>query len=479
VETPVLIVGAGPTGLLIAAELRRRGVAATLIDERDEPQQWDRATVVHPRTLELFASIGIEGAMLEHGVHQRGVRLFSAGELLVELDLGGSGARYGFNLNVSEEFTERVIAEHLAAQGGEVLRGRRLVGLEPGDEGGSLVATVEHEGGSERIRAERVVGCGGIHSNVRELSGIAYEGAAIQAPWAVFDVTLAGWPSEHDVNFAFFDERPLILTPLPGERWRAYLRPASPESDLVAEAAATVVAYHPEAELIEVENPRRFHCHQRIASAYRQDRVLLAGDAAHACSPGQGHGMNTGLGDAFNLAWKLALVCQGRAEEALLDSYEAERRPVAEAVVAGGDGFEEVMLLASAEERAARDREMRAHFADAAAARLDVVSEVELDISYAGSPIVAGEGAGDLAPGARLPADLQEHVRGEHTLLGLGVEVEPDAAAASFFDATVTLDPAAHGIEEPTVLAIRPDLHIGAVGPEAVTRYPALIRTGG
>jgi 2-polyprenyl-6-methoxyphenol hydroxylase-like FAD-dependent oxidoreductase len=477
-ETPVLIVGAGPTGLLIAAELRRRGVAATLVDERDEPQQWDRATVVHPRTLELFASVGIEGPLLEHGVHQRGVRLFSAGEQLAELDLGDSGARYGFNLNVSEEFTERVITAHLEAQGGEVLRGRRLVGLEPSGTGGGLVATVEHEGGSERVEAERVVGCGGIHSNVRELSGIAYEGAAIQAPWAVFDVTLAGWPHEHDINFAFFDERPLILTPLPGRRWRAYLRPATPESDLVAEAAATVAAYHPEVRLVEVENPRRFHCHQRVAAAYRQGPVLLAGDAAHACSPGQGHGMNTGLGDAFNLAWKLALVCGGRADETLLDSYEAERRPVAEAVVAGGDGFEEVMLLASAEERAARDQEMRAHFADAAAARLDVVSEVELDISYEGSPIVTGEAVGDLAPGARLPADLQEQVGGEHTLLQLGIEVELDAAASELFDTTVSLDPAAFGIAEPTVLAIRPDLHIGAVGPEAVRAYPTLIRTG-
>jgi 2-polyprenyl-6-methoxyphenol hydroxylase-like FAD-dependent oxidoreductase len=508
VETPVLVVGAGPTGLLTAAELRRRGVAATLIDERDEPQGWDRATIVHPRTLELLASLGLAEELLGIGVHQWGIRIFSDGELLGELDLADSGSRYGFNLNVSEEVTERILAEHLAAQGGEVIRGTRLVGLEQNGDG--AVATVEHRGGAtEEIRAGWVVGCGGLHSPARELSGIAFEGHEIAEPWAVFDLTLAGWASDPAVNYGFFDQLPVILTPLPGARWRAYMRPAAPDSDLVAEAAATIARYDPGTELVGVENPTRFHCHTKVAARYREGRVLLAGDAAHVCSPSQGHGMNTGLGDAFNLAWKLALVCEGRAEAALLDSYEAERRPVALTVTASGDRAEAAEFFTDAAARAERDRALRELFADPQTSHGEMVAEVELDIDYAGSPIVAGTvggaGAGDpLAPGARLPAALQEHVRGEHTLLLLAPDAEAVERAArlreelaagrdngELFEATVVLGPtelgdslgAELGLDLATALAVRPDLHVGlrddSLEAAAIRGYVELIRSAG
>ena len=499
-ETPVLVVGAGPTGLLTAAELRRRGIAATLIDERDEPQPWDRATIVHPRTMELFASLGLADEFLEIGVHQWGIRIFSAGELLGELDLAGSGARYGFNLNVSEEVTERILTAHLEAHGGEVTGRTRLVGLEQDGEG--AVATIERDGAREQIRAEWVIGCGGLHSPARELSGIPFEGHDIAEPWAVFDVTLAGWASDLDVNYGFFDELPVILTPLPGERWRAYMRPAAPDSDLVAEAAATIARYDPGAELVGVENPRRFHCHTKVAARYREGRVLLAGDAAHVCSPAQGHGMNSGLGDAFNLAWKLALVCQGRAEAALLDSYEAERRPVALAVTASGDAAEGAEWFADAPARAARDQTLRELFADPERSHGEAVAEVELDIDYAGSPIVAGDGASEpLAPGARLPSALQEHVGGEHTLVLLAADSDSLARGAvlreeviggggppaRLFEASVLLGPdelpsglrAESGIDGVTMLAVRPDLHIGlrtdSADITAIGRYVDLI----
>ena len=116
----MLIVGAGPTGLLLAAELRRRGVDCVLIDAHDQPQQWDRATIVHARTMELLASLGIADRFLEAGVHQWGIRIFSGGEQLAEMDLAGSGARYGFSLDVSEEVTEAILTDYLTAQGGEV-----------------------------------------------------------------------------------------------------------------------------------------------------------------------------------------------------------------------------------------------------------------------------------------------------------------------------------------------------------------------
>jgi 2-polyprenyl-6-methoxyphenol hydroxylase-like FAD-dependent oxidoreductase len=494
-EAPVLVVGAGPTGLLLAAELRRRGVECLLVDSREEPRHWDRATIVHPRSLELFATIGIAGPFLDTGVHQWGIRIYAGGELLGELDLAGSGSRYGFNLNVSEEVTEAIIAEQLEAQGGSVRRGHELVGLE--QHGDHMLATIVHDGGTEEVRAEWVVGCGGLHSPSRELTGIPFEGHDIAAPWAVFDVTLAGWASDLDVNFGFFDDPPVILTPLPGERWRAYMRPSSPECDLVAEAAAVIGRYDPGARLVDIANPRRFDCHTRVAARYRDRRVLLAGDAAHVCTPAQGHGMNSGIQDSFNLAWKLAHVVRGEAEEALLDSYEIERRPVAAQITASGDAAEELLAIAAGPEREDRDRALREAFADPAQNHHEIVAEVELDVDYGGSPIVTGD-RGALAAGARLHAELQEQVGAEHTVLLLArdassaetarARAELEAAGGPFFAETLLLgldpEPADRlGVEDLTVLAVRPDHHVGlrhdGADAEPLREYVELVRSGG
>ncbi len=495
----MLVVGAGPTGLLLAAELRRRGVECTLIDAREEANQWDRATIVHPRTLELMATIGLADRFLDAGIHQWGIRIFSAGEQLAEMDLADSGSRFGYNLDVSEEVTESIIHDHLEAQGGEVKRGHKLVGLEQRDD--HLLATIEHDGGKEEVRAAWVVGCGGLRSPVRELTGISFDGHDIPDPWAVFDVTLAGWAGDLDVNYGFLDQPAVILTPLPGARWRAYLRPSSTDSDLVAEAAAVIGRYDPGAELVEVENPRRFDCHSKVAARYRQGRALLAGDAAHVCTPGQGHGMNTGIQDSFNLAWKLAHVVKGEAEEELLDSYEAERRPVALAISASGDEMEASLMIGDdAAARTERDLAMRAAFADPESSRREVMAEVELNIDYAGSPIVGGESP-LFAAGVRLPTELQELVAGSgHSLVLAASDQESQAAGArllesglgpeveQFFEQARVLAIEAElaaqlGLEGLTILAVRPDHHLGLrhdePDPAALREYVERVRSGG
>jgi hypothetical protein len=133
------------------------------------------------------------------------------------------------------------------------------------------------------------------------------------------------------------------MTPLPHRRWRVYVRPSSETADLVEESRHAVRRYVPEFTFRGVENARRFYCHSRVASRYRAGRVLLAGDAAHACTPAEGHGMNTGLQDVFNLGWKLAHVCLGEADADLLDTYEVERRPVAERIVDSGAATEALL----------------------------------------------------------------------------------------------------------------------------------------
>ncbi len=279
----MLIVGAGPTGLTLAAELRRRDVDSLLIDARNTPQAWDRATVVHPRSLEIFEAFGIVDRFIEAGVPQRGARLHSAGKVLVELDFSLSGAAYAYNVGLSEEDTERFLAEYLEAAGGSVERSTRFLAMSQDADG--VTATIERGGTEQEVRARWIVGCGGYHSPVREALGIPLEGHDIEDPWAVFDVTLAGRTEDFETTLVYLEQTMAILTPLPGRRFRVYTRPRSEDADFVAEAAAVLAAYLPDQELTEIENPARFRCHAKVAARYRDGRALLAGDARTPPSP--------------------------------------------------------------------------------------------------------------------------------------------------------------------------------------------------
>jgi 2-polyprenyl-6-methoxyphenol hydroxylase-like FAD-dependent oxidoreductase len=397
----VLVVGAGPTGLLLAAELERRDVPCLLIDALDVPLGWDRATVVHERSLEIFEALGIAEPFVAEGVKTRGARFHSDGEVLAELSLDVTHSRYGFQLGVSEEVTESVLTDFLEAHGGGVTRSTRMIGLQQGDEG--VTAALETDGERREVVAQWLVGCDGHRSSVRQAAGIGFPGTDIEGRWAVFDAFVEGWNADYDLVSVHLDQPPVILTPLPGRRWRIYLRPTSDESDLVAEAGEVLERYVPGVGFTDVENPIRFHCHSRIAAHYRSGRVLLAGDAAHACTPAEGHGMNTGLQDAFNLGWKLAAVCRGEASEALLDTYELERRPVAELVVSSGSDVESAHALTDADKRAVRDAEIRRMLADPDLAHHEAAAASELDRLYPRSRAVAGDDGLDVEPGRLLP----------------------------------------------------------------------------
>ena len=494
----VLVVGAGPTGLLLASELVRRAVSCLLIDALDAPRGWDRATVVHERSLEIFEALGVAERFLTEGVRTRGARIHSDGEVLAEPDLDLTGSRYGFQVGVSEEVTESVLTGCLEAHGGAVTRSTRLVALKPG--GDAVTATLERDGERPDVIAQWVVGCDGFHSVVREVAGVEFPGTDIEAQWAVFDATLEGWNDDYDIVSAHLDQPPVILTPLPGKRWRVYVRPTSDTSDLLADAGGVLRRYAPAIRFAGVENPSRFRCHSRVADRYRSGRVLLAGDAAHACSPAEGHGMNTGLQDAFNLAWKLALVCRGEAGVGLLETYEGERRPVAERVVSSGSDVEAAHALTGAVERAARDAEISRKLFDPDLAHHEAAAASELDRLYPRSRAVAGDDGPALAPGELLPDTRPvEPVDGDpcplhelthnpgHTLLVLGGRREdparvadlvaalarhrgpvisavlglstgPSEGAVGRIDGSVA---AQLGVVGVTVLAVRPDRYIG------------------
>jgi 2-polyprenyl-6-methoxyphenol hydroxylase-like FAD-dependent oxidoreductase len=503
---PVLVVGAGPTGLLMATELRRRGVPCRLIDSHAGPMHWDRATVVHPRSLQIFEALGIVDGLIAVGVPQRVISVHSEGRLLGRIDLSISGSVYGYNLGLSEEVTEAGLTELFGSLGGAVERGSRLVGLTPHGDG--VTAEIETDGVRASVEASWVVGCDGVRSATRELGGFAFEGHPIARQWAVFDASVVDWPETYEGVFVYNETVPIIMTALPGRRWRVYIRPSSPDSDLVEEATATLRMTLPSATFADVQHATRFECFTSIAEHYREGRLLLAGDSAHLCSPAEGHGMNTGLQDAFNLAWKLALVHDGVADERLLDSYEVERRPVAARITKSGDESDEAQLALGPAARAQRDKALVAMLADPEQLRHQVMVETELIIDYAGSPILAGDGDAALAPGFRLPdampiegagasdgvrrapTRLAELARGAgHVLLliaGEGADAARFAAVREAIAARADASPLVEriatvaagegvpadarlapadaevlGVEDITLLAVRPDAYVG------------------
>jgi 2-polyprenyl-6-methoxyphenol hydroxylase-like FAD-dependent oxidoreductase len=522
-ETVVLVVGAGPTGLLLASELNRRGVQCHLIDAQSAPLHWDRATVVHPRSLQIFESLGLAEKFLAAGCRQRVIKIHSNGELLGTMDLSSCGSNYGFNIGLSEEVTESILTGYLHQQGGQVNRSARLTGLTI-NPNNRILAEIERDGSRYQIEARWVVGCDGFHSATRNLAGIGFEGQDMLKPWAVFDASLEGWADTFEATFVYLDGLPVILTALPGHRWRVYLRPSSQDSDLIADAVSTLHRYVPSASFVNVENPARFLCHTKIAARYRSGPIFLAGDAAHVCSPGEGHGMNSGLQDAFNLAWKLALVHQGAADEALLDSYEIERRPAAELITKTGDDMEHTLTMTDPAERKTRDQTIKAALADPETLHHEIVAETELNIDYAHSPIVCGEANGGFAAGYRLPDNIPVrtpegapgnlhalgHRAGNTLILLGGPAANPSAwfalhaalqeyvkdsslfetavaltASANGFDQIGHLEPAEAsrlGIEGSTLLAVRPDGYVGLRSDQdhlaALQSYAASLQTG-
>jgi hypothetical protein len=386
------------------------------------------------------------------------------------------------------------------------------------------VADIERDGDRYQVEARWVVGCDGLHSATRNLGGIGFEGHDMLKPWAVFDASVQPWAQSFEVTFVYLEPVPVILNAIPGHRWRVLLQPSSADSDLVTDAASTLRAYAPSASFVDVENPARFRCHTKMATKYRSGPVFLAGDAAHLCSPAKGHGMNCGLQDAFNLAWKLALVHQGNAHETLLDSYEIERRPAAPIVMKSGDDMENNLAMTDPTERKTRDQAIRTALADSEILHHDIVAETELNVDYAHSPIVFGDANSSFAAGHRLPDNISVqmpqaapsnlHALGHRagstliliggptanpsTVLALHAALEKHIKESPLFETVVALtaganvpdsighlDPAAAaqlGMEGSTLLAIRPDGYVGLRADRdhlaALERYSTFLQTG-
>jgi 2-polyprenyl-6-methoxyphenol hydroxylase-like FAD-dependent oxidoreductase len=337
----VLIVGAGPTGLTLAAQLQALGASVRIVDRQLDRVHESRALAVQARTLEVLRPLGIAEQLVDRGNDAVQLRLHF-GERVVPIrlfDVGLEDTAYPFLLFVSQAETEAVLNEHLAERGVEVERSVELVTFSAGEQ--HVTCTLRHcDGSTERVRARYLVGCDGAHSSVRQGAGIPFEGGRYPQTFALGDLEADG-DLEHGAAHAFVGAPGMLFffplgRPAP---WRMLgMRPTVAGADEreqdVAEPSLADLQAIADAFIggrLRLRDPvwlTYFRLHHRHAARYRTGRVFLAGDAAHVHSPAGAQGMNTGIQDAWNLGWKLALVDRGVADPALLDTYEAERRPV-------------------------------------------------------------------------------------------------------------------------------------------------------
>jgi 2-polyprenyl-6-methoxyphenol hydroxylase-like FAD-dependent oxidoreductase len=344
-DTDVLIVGAGPTGLMLANQLGRRGVRTLIIDRHDGPSLQTRALGVQARTLEIYARLGVVGRALQLGKIGTGANLWAQGRKTARVPLGDAGAAmspYPYILILGQDDNERILGERLRDWNLDVQWGTELTALTQHADH-VQVTLKQPDGGLHGLRAAWVAGCDGARSAVRDLNGIGFPGAPYEHVFFVADVECTGNMVPDEVNIYLWRDGFHLFFPMRGtDHWRVVgILPAALRGKQDVTFDDVVPSVRGEAgTTLSFKNCSWFstyRIHHRAASRFRQGRCFVLGDAAHIHSPVGAQGMNTGLQDAYNLGWKLAAVTQGHADAALLDSYEAERMPVAQRLLATTD----------------------------------------------------------------------------------------------------------------------------------------------
>lgn len=336
-DTDVLIIGAGPTGLMLANQLGRRGVRALIVDRHAGPSRETRALGVQARTMEIYSKLGIADRALELGKRGTGANIWAEGRKTARVPLGEAGQSvtpYPFILILGQDDNERIMGDRLRDWGMSVQWNTELVGLEQDPD--KVSATLKlADGTTRKLTAAWVAGCDGARSSVRELSGITFPGAPYEHVFFVADTEATGNMVPDEVNVYLWRQGFHLFFPMRGkDHWRivGILPPALRNRDDVTFEAVSPSLRSEAGAGLSFKTCSWFstyRIHHRSALRFRDRRCFLLGDAAHIHSPVGAQGMNTGLQDAYNLGWKLALVVQGQAHAALLDSYEEERVPVA------------------------------------------------------------------------------------------------------------------------------------------------------
>jgi 2-polyprenyl-6-methoxyphenol hydroxylase-like FAD-dependent oxidoreductase len=490
-DLEVLIVGAGPTGLVLALWLTRLGVRVRIVDKRAEVEATSRAVGVQARTLELYRQIGIAEEVVERGRKAQAANLWVAGKNRARFsfaEMGEGLSPFPYALVLSQDEHERLLVGRLAELGIEVERRTELAGFEDVD--GRVLAHLKRPDGSvESCEAVYIAGCDGAHSTVRQTLGIGFQGGTYAHLFYVADVKANGAASNGEINIALDPTDFLVIFPLKGDG-RARLigtvrEDAENRKDDLAwkDVSKRVI----EGMNIGVETVNWFstyRVHHRVAEHFRKGSAFLLGDAAHIHSPVGGQGMNTGIGDAVNLAWKLAAVLRGRAEASLLDSYEPERIAFARRLVATTD-----RVFTGVTSSGAMDRWVRLSlvpfllpflFKFTAVRHLMFRTISQAVVNYRGSNLSEGR-AGEVWGGDRLPwvnaepgragdnfapltsLDWQMHVYGE---AAPEIQAACDARKIALHVFPWRREMGRAGLRRNAVYLLRPDGYVALADPE-------------
>ncbi|MUL81121.1 MULTISPECIES: NAD(P)/FAD-dependent oxidoreductase [unclassified Mycolicibacterium] len=361
VTTDVLIVGAGPVGLTAAIVLTQHGHDVTVIDRQAEGVNTSRAAVVHSHTLELLEPYGVADDLVARGVHTPTFTIRDRDDLLIAVPFSDLPTRYPYTLMISQADTEAFLLNRLEQLGGKVLRPATVTEIRQSADH----ATARFADG-QQIRARYLIGADGMHSTVREQAGIAFSGGTYGESFTLADARLSGGVPADEVILYFSPAGLVVVAPLPDRMYRIVATVGeAPQHPDIAFVQALLDERGPVAQPATVEEVvwgSRFRVHHRVADTFRDNRVLLAGDAAHVHSPAGGQGMNLGIEDAVVLGERLSRVLHGGDDDpsgtGLLDEYAATRRQTARSIVAMTSRLTD-LATASARSRPIRNRVMR------------------------------------------------------------------------------------------------------------------------
>ncbi len=471
----VLIVGAGPVGLFLANECARRDLRWRIIESHSGQSEHSKALAIFPRTLEIFDMAGLVPAFLEAANRVTSVAVMSHDRTLARIQFEPEHTPYPFVAMVPQNVTEGLLAEHLRRRGGTIDYNTSFTALEQLANG--VAVRIERDGAQEVIRAGFVVGCDGAHSGVRRSLGIELEGGDYEMPFMLADIETNQELPGNEMQLCPSTGGPVAIFPMSATRRRIVATIEHPEGDVPGlDLVRRVLAERAprEIEALSLHWSSYFRIHHRHASRLREGRVFLAGDAAHIHSPFGGQGMNTGLHDVWNLAWKLEVVLRGHGSQQLLDSYSEERPPVITDVIETTDRLTKVMGTSNGVAQFLRDSliPVVSHISAVQHAFVNRLSG--LGIAYAGSPIVEGGGE-------RI---FEDFMRGGRMPTSKFVLLLPSDISASFRDAALSLAAEADDLlivrssQPEGIRLVRPDGYLAfSAGNEAAERTMESIRS--
>ena len=491
----VLIVGAGPTGLVLALSLARRGVSLRIIERSDGPGEASRAMAVHARTLEFYRQLGFADQVVRLGIRMNRIHLREGARevALIEFgDFGGTVSPYPFVLSFPQDDHERLLVAELADAGVQVEWSTELVDF--ADDGDRVQATLRAGGTETTVDTSYLCGCDGAGSTVRRRLGLAFSGGTYDQVFYVTDVEATGRAVDNDdLNACLASDGFQLVFPIRSSGNHRII-------GIVPEALETTetitfedIRPHLERQIdVHVTNVKwfsRYMSHHRVAERFRVGRVFLSGDAGHVHSPAGGQGMNTGIGDAINLGWKLAAVVGGRASGNILDTYEPERLAFARTLVATTD--KAFKLIAGRSVTSNLFRKLVPHvwphvmgFEWVRKALFRAVSQTR--INYRGSTLSVGE-AGNVKGGDRLPWAGGESVDNFAPLASLEWQVHVyGEASAEVVAATHDFEIPLHafgwsrrardaGLARNAAYLVRPDGYVAFAGMDAARMREHLV----